>query len=529
MKASIMLAALLLVMFPQQQARAKYRPQQPAAEPAQSPKPAEPSAKPEAKDEKPSVTHHEITVHGKTLKYTATAGLMPLKDENGAVEGHIFYIAYTLDDAGDRTKRPLTFAFNGGPGSASIWLHLGCIGPRRVKMQEDGGMPAAPYHLEDNQNTWLDQTDLVFIDPVGTGYSRPAKPEFGKKFWGVRGDLESVGQFIRLYLTEYDRWISPLFVAGESYGTTRAAGLAGLLLQHGVAFNGVILISTVLNFQTLISSRGNDLPYALYLPSYTAVAWYHHKLPPDLQSKSLPEVVTESEKWTENEYVVALQKGDTLTGQERQHIIDKLAEFSGLDKGSIDDFNLRIPAGTFEKRLLHDEKKTIGRLDARFVGVDEFNTGAYPEFDPSEAAIRSAFTSTFSNYIKNDLAYKSDLEYYALGGGVKGWTFDSENSFADTSAYLRAAFAQNPNMKLFVAIGYYDLATPLFGALYTVNHMNINPSLKHNVSEGYYEAGHMMYIDNKQIAKLKQDLTKFYDDATQTVPEKGGLNAPSIK
>ncbi|MGH9823832.1 MAG: S10 family peptidase, partial [Blastocatellia bacterium] len=461
-------------------------------------------------------------------KYTATAGLMPLKDENGSVEAHIFYIAYTLDDV-DHAKRPLTFAFNGGPGSASIWVHLGCMGPKRIKMQADGGMPAPPYHLEDNPYTWLDQTDLVFIDPVGTGYSRPAKPELGKKFWGLQGDIASVGQFIRLYMTEYDRWVSPLFLAGESYGTTRSAGLAGYLIDHGVAFNGIILISTVLNFETLLPARGNDLPYILYLPSFTSTAWYHKKLPSEMQQKSVEEVVAESEKWAGTDYVIALQRGDSLTPQERQDVINKLAAFTGLDKGLIDDANLRITGALFEKNLLHGEKKTTGRLDSRFVGVDELAIGTRPEFDPSSVAIRPPFTAMFSNYIKTELNYKSDLEYYALGGGVRGWDWGSDNRFADTSEALRSAFAQNPDMKLFVAMGYYDLATPLFAVQYTLNHMNINAGLKHNISEGYYEAGHMMYIDNKSIAKLRRDVSTFIDSAVATEPERGGLDAPVEK
>ncbi|HYM00646.1 MAG TPA: peptidase S10, partial [Blastocatellia bacterium] len=347
MLTTVLVTAILIFGAGQQPARGERQQRERAAESQSAAQPAEHSAmaekaaeKAEVKEEKPVVTHHEVNVRGRVLKYTATAGLMPLKDENGTVEAHIFYIAYTLDDV-DRGKRPLTFAFNGGPGSASIWVHLGCMGPKRIRMQDDGGMPAPPYHLEDNPYTWLDQTDLVFIDPVGTGYSRPVKPELGKKFWGLQGDISSVGNFIRLYLTEYDRWVSPLFLAGESYGTTRSAGLAGYLIDHGVAFNGIILISTVLNFETLLPARGNDLPYILYLPSFTSTAWFHKKLPPDMQQKSLTDVVAESEKWAGTEYLVALQKGDSMSAQERQDVISKLASFTGLEKGLIDDANLR--------------------------------------------------------------------------------------------------------------------------------------------------------------------------------------------
>jgi carboxypeptidase C (cathepsin A) len=453
---------------------------------------------------------------------------MPLKDASGNVEANIFFIAYTLDNVGPVAERPLTFAFNGGPGSASIWLHLGCIGPKRIRMQDNGGMPAPPYHLDDNPYTWLDQTDLVFIDPVGTGFSRAAKPELAQKFFGLRGDIASVGDFIRLYLTRYDRWSSPLFLAGESYGTTRAAGLAGYLVQHGIAFNGVALISTVLNFQTLLDVKGNDLPYILFLPTYTTTAWYHKKLPSDLQQQSVQAVEAEAEKWAEKDYTLALQKGDSLTKEERQSVIDGLARYTGLEKRIIDDANLRIEGGLFEKYLLHGEKKSVGRLDSRFVGVDNLLLGTRPDDDPSNEAIRPPFTAMFNNYVRTELGYKSDLEYFALGGGITRWDFGSDNRFADTSESLRSGFANNPDMKVFVAMGYYDLATPLFAVKYTFNHMGLNPAVLPNISTGFYEAGHMMYIDNKSIAKLRQDIGTFMESAIHTSPIPG-INAPAEK
>ena len=450
---------------------------------------------------------------------------MPLKDSSGAVEANIFFVAYTMDGFGPASARPLTFAFNGGPGAGSLWLHIGCIGPRRVRMQENGGMPAPPYRLDDNPNTWLDQTDLVFIDPVGTGFSRPAKPGGGSKYFGLNGDIQSVGEFIRLYLNQYERWSSPLFLAGESYGTTRAAGLSGYLIDHGIAFNGIALISTVLNFQTLDFNRGNDLPYILYLPTYAATAWYHKKLPPDVQSRDLPAFVEEVEKWAGGDYTTALQKGDALTAEERQQVIDRLARYTGLEKSVIDDVNLRISGNLFEKHLLHDRKMTVGRLDSRFVGIDESPLGVFPEFDPSMAAIRPPFTAALNDYVRTELGYKTDAEYYALGGGVTGWNFGVNNGYADTSESLRAAFTKNPDMKLFVAMGYYDLATPFFAVKYTMNHMGINPALRSNISVGYYEAGHMMYIDNRSIAKLRKDIGVFVESAVHSTPSTG-INAP---
>src|SRR5438128_2441549 len=293
---------------------------------AQQRRPAEqPSPSPE---ESPVVTHHEIRAGGKTLRYTATVGMMPIKNRDGETEARIFFMAYTLDDAGNRSRRPLTFSFNGGPGSASVWLHLGAIGPKRVKMNPDGTMPAPPYELVDNEYTWLNQTDLVFIDPVGTGYSRAARPELAQKFFGLTGDIESVGEFIRMYLTRYERWTAPLFLAGESYGTTRASALSGYLIGRGIAFNGIVLISTIMNFETTDFAAGNDLPFVMFLPSYAATAWYHKKLPPDLQSRSVQEIVSEVEQWAATDYTLALDKGDRLSAPERQDVVNKLSRYT---------------------------------------------------------------------------------------------------------------------------------------------------------------------------------------------------------
>ncbi len=272
------------------------------------PQQARPQPSP-APEEPPVVTRHEIRVGGSTIKYTATAGMMPIKNRDGEVEARMFFTSYVVDGPDGGPRRPLTFSFNGGPGSASVWLHMGAIGPKRVKMNADGTMPAPPYQLVDNEGTWLTKSDLVFIDPVGTGYSRPARPDLGTKFFGLQGDIESVGEFIRLYLTRYERWTSPLFLAGESYGTTRASALSGYLIERGIAFNGIMLISTIMNFGTTSFAAGNDLPYALFLPSYAATAWYHKKLPSDLQSKPVNRVVAEAEAWASGEYMLALGKG----------------------------------------------------------------------------------------------------------------------------------------------------------------------------------------------------------------------------
>lgn len=464
-------------------------------------------------EETPVITHHEITVGGKTLKYTATVGMMPLKNRDGETEARIFFMAYTLDGVSDREKRPLTFSFNGGPGSASVWLHMGALGPRRVPMNPDGTMPAPPYHLVDNEYTWLDQSDLVFIDPVGTGYSRAVRPEVASRFFSLQGDIESVGEFIRMYLVRNERWTSPLFLAGESYGTTRASALSGYLIGRGIAFNGIVLISTIMNFETTDFASGNDLPYVMYLPSYAATAWYHKKLPRDMQAKSVQKVVAEAEEWAANDYTLALEKGDRLSGPERQETINKLARFTGLDPKFIDNANLRVSLNFFRKELLRDEKRSIGRLDARFKGYDSSYVSAGPDFDASEAAIRPPYTSTFNNYIRQELGFKSDLEYYILGGGIGPWNWGTNNGYVDTSVALRTAMAQNPYLKIFVAMGYYDMATPQFAVQYTLHHISLDPGLLRNFSTGYYEAGHMMYIDEKQLGKLRGDVRKFIDES----------------
>ena len=463
------------------------------------------------KETAPIVTHHEIHIGGRVLRYTATAGLMPIRNsETDEVEANMFFVAYTLDSAGP--NRPLMFSFNGGPGSASIWLHIGAIGPRRVKMLPDGSMPPPPFELIDNQQTWLDQTDLVFIDPVGTGYSRATKKDFEKKFFGLKGDISSVGEFIRLYLTRYQRWTSPLFLVGESYGTTRAAGLSGYLIDKGIALSGVVLVSSVLNFQTLEFSRGNDLPYEVYLPSYTSTAWFHKKLPPDLQQKDLQSVLREAEEFASGPYAAALGKGDNLSLQERQNIVEQLARFTGLERSVIEENDLRVKQWIFCGELLRHQRLIVGRLDSRFTGP--LSTGPQGDFyDPTMAVIRPPFTATFNNYVRADLGYKTDIEYNVLEG-LPHWDWGSAGEgFPDTSESLRQAFVKNPYMKLFVASGYYDLATPYFATQYTLNHMNLEPGQHQKITLGYYEAGHMMYLRSDSLDHLKQDVSGFLGNA----------------
>ena len=424
-------------------------------------------------DDPPKVTEHQIEVGGKTLRYKAHTGMMPLRTETGDIEANLFYVAYTLEPALPAASRPLTICFNGGPGAGSLWLHLGAIGPKRAKMNPDGSLPPPPYQLPDNAATWLDRSDLVFVDPVGTGFSRAKTADLGKKFWGVRGDIESVGQFTRLFLTRFQRWNSPLFVAGESYGTTRAAGLSQHLADHGIALNGVVLISTVLNFQTIRFGAGNDTPFPLFLPTYTATAWYHKKLSPDLQ-KDLSKAVEEARRFASGPYLQLLYKGGSLTPAEREAAAEQLARLTGLSKSYILLTGLRPEIQRFTKELLRSEGRTVGRLDSRLTGLTPADTAESPEFDPSSTAIRPPYTAMMNYYARGELGFETDREYFALGGGIASpWNYDvpGGQGFADTAQNLRSAMMKNPHMKVFIAYGYYDLATPFHAVEYTFNHL----------------------------------------------------------
>lgn len=468
-------------------------------------------AKPEEKkpkemvEETPVVTAHECV----GLKYTVTTGRMPIRNDEGEIVSQMFYMAYTLDKP--RGPRPLMFSFNGGPGSPSIWLHMGALGPKRVKMLDDGNLPPPPYELTDNEATWLQFTDLVFIDPVGTGFSRSKSPEEAEKNWGLKGDIENVGEFIRLYLSRNSRWNSPLFLVGESYGTTRAAGLSGHLVEKGIAFNGIILVSSILNFQTARFNRGNDLPYVLFLPTYCAAAFYHGKLGKEL-SRDLRDTLKRCREFANGEYASALAQGDGLSIEARAAIKSKLAQFSGLSEEYLEFCDLRVNIHSFCKELLRDERRTVGRLDSRIKGIDDWGKGysEQPEHDPSMSILMPPYMATFSQYVRQELGYESDLTYEVFHGIKKPWNWGSAGEgHPDTSDALRKGFAKNPYMKVFVASGFYDLATPFFATEYTLNHMGLDPVVRGNVTTKEYEAGHMMYIHVPSMVQLKKDVAEF--------------------
>jgi carboxypeptidase C (cathepsin A) len=459
-------------------------------------------------EKEPVITQHELALAGRTLHYTVTTGTLPLKDDKDELEALIFTMAYTLDQPEGSPPRPLVFVFNGGPGSASLWLHMGAVGPYRVQMAEGGFVPPAPFQRVANESTWLDIADLVFIDPVGTGFSRAVSEEKDKKFWSFQGDIDSVGEIIRLYIARNNRWLSPLFLAGESYGTTRAAALSDHLIGRGIAFNGIILISSAMYLRTIFFTLGDDLPYALFLPTYAATAWYHKRLPADLLERPLADVLTEVEAWAQSDYTVALMKGDTLSERERSAVSRKLERYSGLPRRVIEGTNLRIQIFRFCKELMRDERRSVGRIDSRYIGIERDTAAETPEFDPS-LTTDPPFVATFNSYVRGVLGYETDLAYHSLSMEVnEKWDW-GKDGLPNTSEALRSAMAKNPFMKIFVAQGYYDLATPHFATEYMLNHMNIDAALRENVRRTRYEAGHMFYVDTNILMQFKQDIADF--------------------
>jgi carboxypeptidase C (cathepsin A) len=459
------------------------------------------------------VTDHSIKIGGETISYRATAGMLPIKDDEGKVTAHIFYIAYTRNVPAS-AKRPITFAFNGGPGSSSVWLHMGAFGPKRIGLTDEGMPLTPPGKLVDNELTLLDLTDLVFIDPVSTGFSRATSAQEAKKFHGFQGDLDSVGEFIRLWTTKNQRWDSPKFIAGESYGTTRASALVGHMQDRlGMNFSGVILISAILNFQTARFEEGNDLPAILFLPTYAATAWYHNRT----VSKSKPplaDYVADAEKFAGGEYATALMKGDRLTDAEQKEVAKKAAELTGLSEDYLLKTNLRIQIMRFTKELLRDRRLTVGRYDSRMTGIDVDAAGERSEYDPSYATVQGAFTAGFNEYVRHDLNFQTDMPYEILTGRVQPWDFgDAKNRYLNVAPTLRGAMTKNRSLRVFLACGYYDLATPFYAAEYTRDHMNLDPELRSHITTAYYEAGHMMYAYRPSHEKLKKDLAAFYQHA----------------
>lgn len=463
--------------------------------------------------EKVTTTQHTITLDGKAIAYTANAGTMVLRDADGKPQATVFYISYTKDQE-DATRRPVTFFFNGGPGSASIWLGMGIMNPKHPTMGPGGQEPAPPYDLVDNPNSPLDATDLVQIDAMMTGYSRPGPGVKASEYTGGVNDIRMFGEFIRRYLDKYHRWQSPKYLFGESYGTFRSAGLASELQQdEGIYLNGVMLLGAVLDFQNISSLPTNDVGYAAFLPTYTATAWYHKKLPADLQQMPLAAVVQQAREYAFGDYLTALARGNTLTGAQRTAAAARIARFTGVSQPFVLNTNLRIDAGMYRTELLRDERKMVGRYDSRLTGVNGNVASQRQDYDPSEVAPTGAFMSAFMRYLRTDLNYATDLQYYT-GGKVGRWDYAGTTpgfggGFPSESESLRLAMAKDPNLKVMVGSGYYDMATPFANAEYTFTHMGSDHTYTDRVTFEYYESGHMAYLHQPSAKKLRADIVRF--------------------
>ena len=470
------------------------------------------------------VTHHRTVIAGEEFGYTATTGTIVLREEAlgegeeaGAYQGEkaraeMFFIAYTRDDVEDSRERPVTFAFNGGPGSASVWLHLGAFGPKRVLFDEEGFPLPPPYRLVDNDESLLDVTDLVFIDPVSTGWSRAVEGEKPKQFHEYKKDVESVSDFIRVYCSRYGRWTSPKYIAGESYGTTRGAGIAGHLQErHNLYLNGVILVSSVLDFSTLLFGPGNDLPHVLYLPAYAATAHYHGRLADSLQALPLEALLAEVEAYALETYAPALLRGAALPEEQARAVAAAVARWTGTSEEFVRNNDLRPELMRYLKELNRDRRRTTGRLDSRFTGIDRNPGGATLEHDPSLTAITGPFTATFNDYVRRDLGFERDLVYEILSFDVnRAWSYrEFENRYVYVAETLRKAISMNPHLRVHVASGIYDLATPYFATDYTIDHLALDPEVRGNVEVSTYEAGHMMYLHPPSLQKLKEHLAAF--------------------
>ncbi|HZK98698.1 MAG TPA: hypothetical protein VFC47_02255, partial [Caulobacteraceae bacterium] len=465
------------------------------------------------------VTRHQGVIAGRSMAYTATAGTLTLRDDEGKPTASMFYVAYTAGD-GHETRRPVTFLYNGGPGSSTLWLHMGSIGPVRVRTDSPAPTHNAPFVLGDNNDSLLDKSDLVFLDAVGAGFSRPVGDTKLAAFWGTDPDIDAFARGIERYLTVNRRWNSPKFIFGESYGTTRSAGLSYRLQQDGVQLNGVILLSSILNYGR--RDPGFDQELINYLPSYAAAAAYHNRLA--TAPTDLPAFLRQARDWARGPYALALAKGQTLGDAERRETATQMAAFTGLSPAYLLASDLRVTPGRFRKELLRDQGRTLGRYDDRFTGMDVDDAGESPEFDASDSGITGAFVGAFHDYLARELDFQTDLAYRPTyySAGVK-WDFrhkapgsgrgGGDTNEADVALDLSAAMRQNPHLLLYSLNGVYDLATPFFGTEYDLGHMQLGPEVRGNVRFAYYPSGHMVYLNPEALKSMKADLARFYDEA----------------
>ncbi|MFZ0216552.1 MAG: peptidase S10 [Candidatus Dormiibacterota bacterium] len=457
-----------------------------------------------------------VTVGRTRVPYRSQAGRLAVRDGAGKPKAHVFHIAYLRTGVEDTSQRPVVFAFNGGPGSSSAWLHLGLFGPRRVLLGDATTPPPPPYLPIENRHSVLDLADLVLIDPVSTGFSRAADGEEASQFHGLEEDTELVGEVIRLWTVRNGRWASPKFLIGESYGTTRAASVAEhLQRRHGMYLNGVALISSVLLFQTVRPGLGNDLAYALYLPSYATTAWNHHRVDRNRHG-TLEGIADAAERFALGDYSRVLLLGSRATDAERTAVRDELAALTGLSPTFLEQVDLRIAPHRFFKELLRDQRRTVGRLDSRYTGIDADAAGDRPEYDPANAMIQGPYTAAVNHHLRVELGYESDLLYEVLNGeAVRPWKWGEANDgrYPEVGSRLRSAMSYNRGLRLFQAAGYFDLATPYAAAEWTLDHLGVDASLRQNVTTKRYQAGHMMYIHEPSLAQLRADLGRFVEGA----------------
>ena len=482
---------------------------------AQVTNPAADSAAASREKAEKSVTHHSAKIEGKMLNYTATAGTLLLKNEKDESIALYGYTAYTRDAEADASKRPVTFVYNGGPGSSSVWLHMGAVGPRRVVVNDPEVNPPPPYKLEDNGSSILDVTDIVLVDPVGTGLSHAVGKGKGKDFWGVDQDIQSVSQFIKQYVTENDRWNSPKYLLGESYGTMRSAGVVDYLQENmGMTINGVILVSAVLDLRTLTFQKCDDISYVLHLPTYAAIAWYHNKLAS--KPASLEAFLKEVREFAAGPYSAALFKGDRLEAGEKEQVLAKLSACTGLSREYLTKANLRVSEPQFTQELLRGEHQTVGRLDGRYKNINQDLLSEFSQYDPQSTAISPAYTATFMNYYYGDLKVNKNNNYHINAYGAEGFDWDWKRKGSEgfpnspnTGVDMADAMSKNPHLKILVLNGYYDLATPFYAVEVTMDHLGLEKNIKANISMKYFEAGHMMYVNPVCLAAFKKEVAGF--------------------
>jgi carboxypeptidase C (cathepsin A) len=469
-------------------------------------------------DEQAVRTQHVAQTQAGAIKYTATAGTLTIRDDDAKPIGSVFYVAYTADGVKDYKRRPVTFFYNGGPGSSTLWLHMGSFAPMRVQTTGPDYIKPAPYDFGPNHDTLLDKSDLVFIDAMGTGYSRALGDKKDKDFWGVDQDADAFTRAIMRYVTKNARWMSPKVIFGESYGTTRTGALTYMLQDRGMALNGAVILSSILNYG--VRQPGFDQIYVNYLPSYAATAWYHHKVPNP--PADVATFVEQAKQFAAGPYAAALAQGSSLDAATRTQIATQMAAFTGLSPQFILNADLRVDLARFEKELLRDQRLTVGRYDSRYTGIDADAAGERPEYDASDTAISGAFIASFQDYMARDLGYRTDMPYRVSAYGLDGFKWDfthkapgggrGEQTSPDVAVDISAAMRTNPYLHLLSLNGYYDMATPFFGTEYDLKHMNLQPAQARNISFRYYRSGHMAYLNPDALHMLHRDLAAFYDE-----------------